>query len=194
MTKPDTLIPVPGAARMPAIRPLTLLALLLAAAAGCASAPPAAQASSGTIDAINHTHWDINHFSVNGQNAVDIIGPYQGGGGGCCFSVPAQWKPGMTVRVEWETGAGAASELADEFPGGDWNKYVEWSKKVEAQKRQHSQVVPVPDYTGQDTCGITVHFLPCDQLKVTTSCLTYNHPNYPIKDPLKLPEPASCRK
>ncbi|WP_148722399.1 DUF3304 domain-containing protein, partial [Klebsiella pneumoniae] len=30
--------------------------------------------------------------------------PFQGGGGGCCFSVPARWTPGMTVRVEWETG------------------------------------------------------------------------------------------
>ncbi|MCY0628312.1 DUF3304 domain-containing protein [Klebsiella pneumoniae] len=29
-----------------------------------------------------------------------------GGGGGCCFSVPARWTPGMTVRVDWETGVG----------------------------------------------------------------------------------------
>ena len=27
----------------------------------------------GTIEAINHTHWAINHFSVNGQSGVDII-------------------------------------------------------------------------------------------------------------------------
>ncbi|WP_431307507.1 DUF3304 domain-containing protein, partial [Klebsiella pneumoniae] len=26
------------------------------------------------------------------------MGPFQGGGGGCCFSVPARWTPGMTVR------------------------------------------------------------------------------------------------
>jgi hypothetical protein len=71
---------------------------------------------------------------------------------------------------------------------------LEWEKKIDAQKRQHSQIVPVPDYSGQETCGITVHFLPCDQLKVTTSCLTYDNPNYPIKLPLKLPEPASCPK
>ncbi|XRP06837.1 DUF3304 domain-containing protein [Enterobacter cloacae] len=31
----------------------------------------------GTIEAINHTHWAINHFSVNGQSGVDIIGPWQ---------------------------------------------------------------------------------------------------------------------
>ncbi|MCS7384111.1 T6SS immunity phospholipase A1-binding lipoprotein Tli1-KP, partial [Klebsiella pneumoniae] len=69
---------------------------------GCAQ--PAAQAGGGggTIDAINHTKWAINHFSVNGQSGIDIIGPFQGGGGGCCFSVPARWTPGMTVRVDWE--------------------------------------------------------------------------------------------
>ncbi|WP_152524980.1 DUF3304 domain-containing protein, partial [Pseudomonas viridiflava] len=26
-------------------------------------------------------------------------GPYQGGGGGCCYVVPSRWEPGMTVRV-----------------------------------------------------------------------------------------------
>ncbi|MDH0292894.1 DUF3304 domain-containing protein [Pseudomonas sp. GD04087] len=167
------------------------MALVLLAVGGCASAPMPAQASGGTLDAVNHTHWAINHFSVNGQNAVDIIGPYQGGGGGCCFSVPAQWKPGMTVRVEWETGVGEAWD----FPGfGDRARYDAWLEKIDSQKRQHTQVVPVPNYTGQETCGITVHFLPCDQLKVTTSCLTYSNPNYPIKLPLQMPEPASCPK
>ena len=167
------------------------IALMLLAGGGCATVPAPAQASGGTIDAVNHTHWAINHFSVNGQNAVDIIGPYQGGGGACCFAVPAQWKPGMTVRVDWETG----TAYSDDFPGfEDRPKYIAWKQRIKAQKRQHSQMVPVPDYSGQQTCGITVHFLPCDQLKVTTSCQTYGNPGYPIKDALKLPEPASCPK
>jgi hypothetical protein len=63
---------------------------------------------------------------------------------------------------------------------------------MKAKDRQHSKVVAVPDYTGQDTCGITVHFLPCDEIKVTTSCYTYDNPNYPIKEPIQLPEPTSC--
>lgn len=169
------------------------IALCALLAGGCATAPPPAQASStsGTINAINHTHWAINHFSVNGQSAVDIIGPYQGGGGGCCFAAPAHWTPGMTVRVEWETGAGST----EGFPGfADRPKYLAWVDKINAQRHQHSQVVPVPDYSGQEACGITVHFLPCDQLQVTTSCLTYEHPDYPIKLPLEMPEPTSCPK
>ncbi len=58
------------------ISPLLAGLLLLT---GCAQ--PAAQAGGGggTIDAINHTKWAINHFSVNGQSGIDIIGPFQGG-------------------------------------------------------------------------------------------------------------------
>jgi Protein of unknown function (DUF3304). len=148
-------------------------------------------ALAGTIEAVNHTKWAINYFSVDGQSGIDIIGPYQGGGGGCCYSVPSKWPPGMTVRVEWETGTGDM----DGFPGfGDDAKYLAWEKKMKAQNRQHSKIVPVPDYTGQKTCGITVHFLSCDEVKVTTSCLTYNNPNHPIKEPIKMAEPKVCPK
>jgi len=146
---------------------------------------------SGTIEAINHTHWAINHFSVDGQSGLDIIGPWQGGGGGCCYGVPAKWTPGMTVKVDWETGVGGSKG----FPGfANTNKYIEWERKIKAQNREHSQIVPVPDYTGQKTCGIKVHFLPCDQIKVTTSCYDYGNPNYPIKDPIKMEEPKVCPK
>ncbi|WP_036774018.1 DUF3304 domain-containing protein [Photorhabdus australis] len=161
-----------------------VLCLLLAA---CSQFP----AQAGVIIAINHTKWAINRFSVDDTPGIDIIGPYQGGGGGCCYSVPAKWKPGMTVKVDWE--AGEASTKG--FPGfADEEKYLAWRNKLRANNRQHSQVVPVPDYTGQRTCGITVHFLPCDQVKVTTSCATYNSPNYPIKEPLKMMEPKVCPK
>ncbi|WP_312212399.1 DUF3304 domain-containing protein, partial [Pseudescherichia sp.] len=113
----------------------------------------------------------------------------QGGGGGCCYGVPAEWKPGLTVKVDWETGVGFSMD----FPGFEnWDEYLEWKKKIKAQNREHSLVVPVPDYTGQKTCGITVHFLPCDQIKVTTSCYEYGNPNYPIKDPIKMEEPKVC--
>ncbi|MBS0057456.1 DUF3304 domain-containing protein [Yersinia sp. Marseille-Q3913] len=145
----------------------------------------------GTIEAINHTHWAINNFSIDGQSGIDAIGPYDGGGGGCCYGVSGPWRPGMTVRVDWESGEASTKD----FPGfEDRVKYKAWLKKMKANDRQHSKVVPVPDYTGQKTCGITVHFMPCDEVKVTTSCATYNSPNYPIKEPLKMPEPKDCPK
>ena len=160
---------------------------------------------SGTIEAVNHTHWAINHFSVDGQSGLDIIGPWQGGGGGCCYGVPTKWKPGMRVKVEWETGVAFADDVP-EIPEPKrpdtkasyqvWQAYSdkkeEWYKKIKALNKVHTKIVPVPDYTGQKTCGIKVHFLPCDQIKVTTSCYDYGNPNYPIKDPIKMEEPKVC--
>ncbi|WP_412033664.1 DUF3304 domain-containing protein, partial [Pseudomonas syringae] len=143
----------------------------------------AQSALASTLEAINHTHWAINRFSVDGRSGLDIIGPYQGGGGGCCYIAPSRWKPGMTVRVDWETGSGSSKG----YPGaGDWAKYLAWVEKIEAQKRRLTKLVPVPDYTGQKVCGLTVHFLPCDELQVTTSCHAYGSPEYPIKTPLHL--------
>ncbi|QGR08123.1 hypothetical protein CTZ24_17505 [Pantoea phytobeneficialis] len=149
------------------------------------------KAGAGVIKAINHTHWAINRFSVNGQSGIDIIGPYQGGGGGCCFSVPEKWQPGMTVKVDWETGVG----ISMDFPGYEnRQRYLEWKKNIDSQKKQHSKTVPLPDYNGQDTCGITIHFLPCDEIKVTTSCWSPRNANYPIKEPLRMEEPKVCPK
>ncbi|MBI6927256.1 DUF3304 domain-containing protein [Pseudomonas putida] len=146
-------------------------------------------ASASSIYGVNHTHWAINRFSVDGRSAVDVIGPYQGGGGGCCYGAPTRWYPGLTVRVDWETGVGSSKG----FPGfADRDKYLAWRDDIRARKRQHSKVVPVPDYSGQKVCGITVHFLPCDEIQVTTSCYAYGSPEYPINTPLQLPEPQSC--
>lgn len=167
--------------------PCVLVALLCGLVGGVFTTTT--QAS--TIDGINHTHWAINRFSVDGRSAIDIIGAFQGGGGGCCYIAPTRWQPGMTVRVDWETGVAGSKG----FPGfADRAKYYAWLDKIDAQKRKHSRLVPVPDYTGQKVCGITVHFLPCDELEVTTSCYAYGSPGYPIKTPLRLPEPQSCQK
>ena len=110
------------------ISPLLAGLLLLS---GCAqSAAQAGGGGGGTIDAINHTKWAINHFTINGQSGIDIIGPFQGGGGGCCYGVPTKWKPGMTVKVEWETGVGYSMD----FPGyEDREKYLEWRKKQSSE-------------------------------------------------------------
>ncbi|SNS91691.1 DUF3304 domain-containing protein [Pseudomonas segetis] len=173
---------------------LYLVALGALLLTGCSQ--PSAQAGvqsggGGTIEAINHTKWAINHFSVDGQSGIDAIGPYQGGGGGCCYGVPSKWQPGMTVKVDWESGEASTKG----FPGfADTAKYLAWVKKMSENNRQHSAVVPVPDYTGQKTCGVTVHFMPCDKVKVTTSCADYGRPGYPIKDPIKMTEPKVCPK
>ncbi|UDQ79067.1 DUF3304 domain-containing protein [Erwinia rhapontici] len=189
-----------------------LCAILLLAGCGQQRAQAEYHGGGGTIEAINHTKWAINRFSVNGQSGLDVIGPYQGGGGGCCFGAPATWQPGMVVRVDWETGIGSASDVPElpepkkpilgvqtrEEWHQEWVVYTQkqrmWFQKIKAMNKQHSASVPVPDYTGKKTCGITVHFLPCDQVKVTTSCADYGNPRHPIKEPLRMKEPKVCPK
>ncbi|WP_336797992.1 DUF3304 domain-containing protein [Erwinia aphidicola] len=190
-----------------------LCGILLLAGCGQQSAQAEYQGGGGgTIEAINHTKWAISWFRVNGQSGLDIIGPYQGGGGGCCFGVPKQWQPGMTVRVDWETSVAFASDVpeipkpkrpnlgnldaktADLKASQYYKERQVWRQKVKTLSKEHSLTVPLPDYTGQKTCGITVHFLPCEQVKVTTSCADYGNPRHPIKEPLRMKEPKVCPK
>jgi len=190
-----------------------LCGILLLAGCGQQSAQAEYQGGGGgTIEAINHTKWAISWFRVNGKSGLDIIGPYQGGGGGCCFGVPKQWQPGMTVRVDWVTGVAFASDVPDiplpkqpktagmseKERDQAWDNYALQHRarfqKIKSMNKQHSATVPLPDYTGQKTCGIVVHFLPCDQVKVTTSCSRYDYPDYPIKEPLRMKEPKVCPK
>ncbi|WP_273907842.1 DUF3304 domain-containing protein [Enterobacter bugandensis] len=191
-------------------RILLAVALLLAGCDQPVKTEPAPPGGGGTIEAINHTSWAINRFSVNGQSGLDIIGPYSGGGGGCCFGVSGPWKPGMTVQVDWETGVAFASDvpeippprrpnldgLSDEEGYKVAQKYTEqrreWRKLIKDMNKKHTQIVSIPDYSGQKTCGITVHFLPCDQVKVTTSCADYGSPDYPVKDPVHMEKPTVC--
>nr|WP_280512722.1 DUF3304 domain-containing protein [Yersinia pekkanenii] len=185
-------------------RPLLAGAFLLALSSQLALA--------GTIEAVNHTKWAINHFSVNGQSAIDAIGPFQGGGGGGSYSAPSQWNPSMTVQVVWETGLGTEADSPFPVPTPPnldnlprdvaraknrqyFNDRQEWFLKIKNLNKQHSRIVPLPAYTsGGKTCGITIHFMPCDQIKVTTSCYEYGHPNYPIKEPIHMKEPAVCTR
>ena len=149
-------------------------------------APSFSQAA--LIGGVNHTHWAINYFVVEGRFGMDI-GPYQLDSGACCYIAPDNWEPGLAVQVDWQTGIGGS----DDYPGmADWEKYKAWIAEGESMKRNHSKLVAIPDYTGQRVCGITVHFLPCDELQATTSCEYFGTPEYPIHIPLRLPEPQSC--
>ncbi|WP_439351286.1 DUF3304 domain-containing protein [Duffyella sp. Ts4] len=139
--------------------------------------------TAGDVRGYNHTSQGINRFTVNG---------YGGGvrGNTCCILLPDKWSPGFKARVEWEVDPKTASQ----FPGyKHWEEYLKWKKEVKASFRKHSAVVDIPEY-GEERCGIKVHFLPCNEIKVTTICDGYGTPNYPIKEPLDMKEPAQCPK
>ncbi|RTM16233.1 DUF3304 domain-containing protein, partial [Enterobacter bugandensis] len=97
--------------------------------------------------------------------------------------IPEPKRPNLSNLSEED--ANLRAEQYDEM-------YHEWFSKIKAISKTHSRTAPVPDYTGQKTCGITVHFLPCDQVKVTTSCADYGSPDYPVKESVHMEKPTVC--
>jgi hypothetical protein len=154
--------------------------------AGCGLAKPKMLAA--PVTGYNHTSAAINSFSMNGAGGPNL-GPNQGGGGQvCCGVLPAEWRPGLIAVVEWEK---------DPNPRVNWPEPLfsdAWRKRMEEHERhytRHRAEVEIPQY-GQEFCSLKVHFLPCDQVQVDTTCLTPQHPDYPYKELFQLKEPKEC--
>jgi hypothetical protein len=127
----------------------------------------------------------IGRFSVN--NSAGSVG-----GNTCCISLPDKWQPALKAQVEWEVDTDPT--LMKKFPGYlDPEKYQAWEKKAMASIVKYRATVDIPEY-GRERCGLTVHFFPCQQIKVTTSCWTYGAQAYPIKEPREMKEPKVCPK
>ena len=153
---------------------------------GCGPAKPEMLAA--PVMGYNHTSAAINRFSVNGAGGAGI-GPHQGGGKqSCCGVLPAKWYPGLTAVVEWEK---------DPDPYAKWPEPLfseAWRKRMDEHVRHythHRAEVEIPHY-GPEFCSIKVHFLPCDQVQVNTTCLTPQHPDYPYKELFQLKEATEC--
>ncbi|MFV3015285.1 DUF3304 domain-containing protein [Pseudomonas sp. KHB2.9] len=142
----------------------------------------------GNLNGVNHTSAAINYFSVNGYGGANIS-PHGYGGGMCCAMLPRQWQPGLKLEVEWETDP---NPYAKSPPLGS-DAFRIFMAKHKTNYQQHSAIVEIPPYEDR-LCALEVHFLPCNQVKVSTSCWRYPSPNSPIKEPLEMKEPAICPK
>ncbi|EMH1106806.1 TPA: DUF3304 domain-containing protein, partial [Proteus mirabilis] len=69
-------------------------------------------------------------------------------------------------------------------------EYKEYIKQHEANYRHYSKVVEIPQY--DEPCSMKVHFLPCQEVKISLSCYSPWLPEYPIQEPLGMEEPAIC--
>ncbi|POA34883.1 MULTISPECIES: DUF3304 domain-containing protein [unclassified Pseudomonas] len=141
------------------------------------------------VTGYNHTSAAINWFSVNGAGGGNV-GPHQGGGSEvCCGMVPRHWVPGLRAIVEWE-------KDPDPYSSATWTErpYSDaWSKRMEEQKKQytrHKVVVDIPQY--DDPGSLKVHFLPCDQVRVSATGITPGYPGYPYNYPMNMDEPKVC--
>lgn len=162
---------------------LLLASLLLGA---CAAEQP--KRLGAPIEGYNHTSAAINRFSVNG-NGGSNVGPNSGGGQTCCASLPVKWQPGLTVLVEWEKDPNpmAARHLP---PQSNWEAR---RKAVEAHKSnytKHRAIVEIAPY--EELGVVSVHFLPCNQVKIAAGTTRPRLANHPYQYPLKMEEPSQC--
>ncbi|MDI3394865.1 DUF3304 domain-containing protein [Pseudomonas sp. V98_8] len=140
----------------------------------------------GNIQAVNHTLNNINWLSVNGYRADG------GGGRSCCIVMPIKWRPGLKANIEWEVDTDPYAYSKWPPLGTDGYRAAQAKHKINYQ--HYSAVVDIPEWPEKKRCGLSVHFLVCNQVKVTSSCSSFNSPNYPIKEPLDMKEPAVCPK
>jgi hypothetical protein len=159
-----------------------LLGLFGLVLVGCSTADN--EMVGGNIQAVNHTLSNINWLSVNGYRADG------GGGRSCCIVMPIKWRPGLKAHVEWEVDP----EPHAKMPSVTSIEFRDAYAKHAANYKHYTAIVDIPEWPETKRCGLSVHFLVCNQVKVTSSCSSFNSPNYPIKEPLDMKEPAVCPK
>ncbi|MFF7710195.1 DUF3304 domain-containing protein [Pseudomonas sp. NPDC007930] len=147
---------------------------------GCSTADDGWAA--GDLKSVNHVRGTaINWFSVNGYRASG------GGGSTCCIALPNTWRPGMIADIKWEVDPNTREPLPELMDPEYRAAYAIYKSKY----RQYAARVEIPEYDHK-RCGLTVHFLARQQVKVTTSCRATWLPDYPIQDPEDVEEPAVC--
>lgn len=159
-----------------------LFGLFGLALVGCSTADN--EMAGGNIQAVNHTLRNINWLSVNGYRADG------GGGRSCCIIMPIKWRPGLKANIEWEVDP----EPFVESPPLGTNEFREFMKKHKSKYQHYSTTVDIPEWLGTESCDLKVHFLTCNEVKVTTSCWAPSSSNYPIKEPMEMKGSAVCPK
>lgn len=151
---------------------------------GCRSGPKMVGAP---VTGYNHTSAEIMRFSINGAGGPGIP-PHQGGGEVCCGVLPVHWNPGVRAIIEWDKDPNPYEKL-------ERDQYGQIVKEAAighaAGYSHHTATVEIPAYA-KGLCALQVHFLPCDQVRVSSTCFTPGHPNYPDKAYFQVKEPTLC--
>jgi hypothetical protein len=168
-----------------------LIASALVIINGCAQLQRSSEVKrlGAPIEGYNHLSSSaINWFRVNGSGGSNVS-PSSGGGQTCCVVLPVIWQPGLTVVVEWE-------KDPDPHGYGDWPEEdfsYAWRERMDEHETHYTQHRVEVEVAPYDRLGAaSVHFLPCNQVKVTGGIKTYRHPDYPYNYPLNMEEPDQC--
>jgi hypothetical protein len=141
------------------------------------------------IEGYNHTSAAINYFTVNGSGGPDIDSYSGGEKQNCCVSMPRQWRPGLTVVVEWEKdpNVGASLLWTEPFSSDAWSVRM---KEHRSKYTRHRAVVEVAPY--EELSALTAHFLPCDQVKVSAGPTYLKMPGHPYNYLLQIEVAPEC--
>ncbi|MGM8937021.1 DUF3304 domain-containing protein [Pseudomonas neustonica] len=141
------------------------------------------------IEGYNHLSSSaINRFSVNGSGGSNV-GSSSGGGQTCCVVLPVTWQPGLTVVVEWE-------EDPDPFAYGDWPEKAftdAWRERMDEHETHYTQHRVEVEVAPYEALGVVnVHFLPCNEIKVSAGTTRFGLASHPYNYPLNMEEPDQC--
>jgi hypothetical protein len=124
-----------------------------------------------SVTGYNHTSAAINRFTVNGGGVR-----------------PRIWTPGLRAIVEWE--ADPNSNSSTKWPPLGTDAFRAELKKHAAQYTHHTVTVDIPKY--EVAGSLKVHFLPCDQVRVSADNIKRGDPAYPYNFPMIMEEPKVC--
>ncbi|WP_211104300.1 DUF3304 domain-containing protein [Chromobacterium haemolyticum] len=169
---------------------LALLACAMLLPVQAMGTNPAMEMLPAGVEGYNHTSANINRFSVNRAGGPNVS-PFSGGGKQiCCAALPRQWRPGLMATVEWEKDPNPRAPIALDRTGRQYD--MEAYERHAANYTQHRAVVEIPRY--EKSCGVQVHFLRCNEVRVVSSCYGPRHPDYPYKEFYQIKEPKTCPK
>lgn len=167
-----------------AVRSWLVRGWVLMLLSGCCSG---SEMVSAPVTGYNHTSAEIMNFSINGAGGPRIP-PNGAGGEVCCGVLPVQWNPETLAIIEWDKDP-KPYVLLERDENGQIIKSAAVRHSVGYS--HHTATVRIPKYA-EKLCALQVHFLPCDEVRVSTTCYTPNHPNYPDKAYFQIQEPTTC--
>jgi hypothetical protein len=152
---------------------------------GCYAGP---EMVSAPVTGYNHTSAEIMRFSINGAGGPRI--PPNAGGGAevCCGVLPLQWTPGLRAIIEWDKDPNPYGSIKRD----QYGQILKEALVRHSDGYSHHIVTVEISKCAEGLCALQVHFLPCDQVRVSTTCFTPGHPDYPDKAYFQTQEPPTC--
>jgi Protein of unknown function (DUF3304) len=135
--------------------------LLVLGAAGCSSPP---KAEGVAVVGVNYTDFEYSvlvrdPLDATNRGSTGELMPYAGGGQMCCFSLPAQWRPGLQLTL--------ISRKAI-VENGRW-----------VRDDETVQTVTLPPYTAGEPGTLWVMQYPEGKVEAISSTLSPAHPQWP---------------